>query len=76
MIQENNRLSQWQTQFKDNHEGLLDEMFLTALSRFLQKREREELLAMFSAAPREAFRMLLEDILSSMLSSRKFLFTH
>ncbi len=73
---ENNRISQWQTQFEGNDEGLLDEMFLTALSRFPQQREREELLAMLSAAPREEFRMLLEDILWSMLSSREFLFTH
>ena len=73
---ENNRLSQWQTQFEGNHEGLLDEMFLTALSRFPQEREREELLAMISNTPREEFRMLLEDILWSMLSSREFLFTH
>ncbi|MEO2032173.1 MAG: DUF1549 domain-containing protein [Planctomycetaceae bacterium] len=73
---EDNRISQWQTEFAGNDAGLLDEMFLSALSRYPQDREREELMAMLSSTAQQERRPLLEDILWSMLSSREFLFTH
>ena len=73
---ENNRITRWQKEFEGNDEGLLDEMFLTALSRFPVDRERDELLVMLSETPPQERRPLLEDILWSMLSSREFLFTH
>ena len=73
---ENNQITEWQTQFAGNDSALLDEMFLTALSRFPQDREREELQTMLTATMPEDRRQLLEDILWGMLSSREFLFTH
>ena len=73
---ENNRISHWQTQFEGNDTDLLDEIFLTALSRFPQVRERDELLTMLSTTTQEDRRPLLEDILWSILSSREFMFTH
>ncbi|MCH2203789.1 MAG: DUF1553 domain-containing protein [Fuerstiella sp.] len=73
---ENNRITEWQTEFEGNDSGLLDEMFLTALSRFPQDREREELQTMLIATMPEDRRQMLEDILWGMLSSREFLFTH
>ena len=71
-----NRITTWQQQFEGNDAGLLDEMFLTALSRFPRDAEREDLLVMLSESTEEDRRPLLEDILWSILSSREFLFTH
>ena len=73
---ENNRITKWQAEFEGNDSKLLDEMFLTALSRFPQAHERAELEKMLDATMPKDRRQLLEDILWGMLSSREFLFTH
>jgi hypothetical protein len=73
---DNNRITQWQERFKDDDKALIEEMFLTTLSRLPADIELQELLAELSNTAAEDRRPLLEDILWSMLSSREFLFTH
>ncbi|MEZ6058802.1 MAG: DUF1553 domain-containing protein [Planctomycetaceae bacterium] len=71
-----NRLAAWLKQFPDDDTAMLNEVFLTSLSRFPTERERTELLAALESASPEDRRILLEDIVWGILSSREFLFNH
>ena len=73
---EDNRITHWQKEFADDYAGLVEEMFLTTLSRYPQPREQAELTQMLAETSSENQRVLLEDMLWSLLSSREFLFTH
>ncbi len=57
-------------------DAMLDELFLSALSRFPTPHERTGLEAMLSEAPPEEKRLVLEDIAWGVMSSREFLFNH
>ena len=73
---EGNRIDQWITQFDGNNAALLDEVFLTCLSRQPSSKEETEILALLDAAEAEDRRELLEDVLWSILTSREFVFNH
>ena len=73
---QDNRLTHWQETFKDDDSSMLNEIFLTSLSRFPTERERTELLAVLSETSAADRRVVLEDILWGILSSREFLFNH
>ncbi len=73
---EGNRITQWEETFAGNDSAMLDEMFLTTLTRYPQEHEKRELLTLLSETSAEDRRVVLEDIVWSMLSSREFLFTH
>lgn len=73
---EDNSISHWETTFAGDDGAMLDEMFLTSLSRFPKEHEKQELLKLLADTSTEDRRVVLEDILWSMLSSREFLFTH
>ena len=70
-----NRITCWQQEMDDDG-SLLDEMFLTALARFPEPKERQELLSLLRNTADEDQRMLLEDVLWGMFASREFLFNH
>lgn len=70
-----NRLGRWLTEIKSDEE-LVDQIFITCLSRQPQPKEREEILALLSSTPAEERRPVLEDIVWGILSSREFLFNH
>ncbi|MEZ6042584.1 MAG: DUF1553 domain-containing protein [Planctomycetaceae bacterium] len=72
----NNRLERWLAEYKDNA-SLLDEVFITALSRYPTEREQNEILSVLETAKNEDERReLLEDAVWGVLSSREFLFNH
>lgn len=70
-----NRLSRWLAEIKSDDE-LVDQIFVTCLSREPQPKEREEILALLASTPAEERRPVLEDIIWGVLSSREFLFNH
>lgn len=70
-----NRLGRWLKEFPDDH-ALLDEVFLTCVSRLPRPDERAELAAMLASTPSGERRLLLEDLVWGILSSREFLFNH
>ena len=71
-----NQLQTWLTEFKDDHPAMLDDMFLTCLSRYPKVNEREAMLKLLAEANPEEQRLILEDITWGMFSSREFLFNH
>jgi hypothetical protein len=70
-----NRLSRWLTEKKSDRE-LIEEVFLTSLARLPQQHELEEISAVLGAASAEERRIVLEDIVWGIVSSREFLFNH
>lgn len=56
--------------------ALLDQIYLTALSRFPTAAERASLLEQFAAGGPDEERVVLEDVLWAILSSREFVFNH
>ena len=70
-----NRLGRWLTESKSDAE-LLDEVFLSCLARLPRQVEKDELTALFAATPAEDRRVVLEDLVWSIISSREFLFNH
>lgn len=70
-----NRLSQWLTEFKSDKE-LIQEVFLTSLSRSPEPHEAEEIAEILAATPAEERRTVLEDVVWAIISSREFLFNH
>lgn len=56
--------------------ALLDEMYLTTLTRFPTPEEREKLLAQLPEKGGAEERVILEDLLWAILSSREFIFNH
>ncbi|MCA9227479.1 MAG: DUF1553 domain-containing protein, partial [Planctomycetales bacterium] len=57
-------------------DALLDEIYLSALTRFPTDSEKKQLLAELSQAAESERRMLVEDLFWAVLSSREFLFNH
>lgn len=70
-----NRLSRWLTDFKDD-DKLVDEIFVTTLGRRPTEAESSEILMLLREHPSEERRVILEDTLWGILSSREFLFNH
>jgi len=70
-----NRLAKWLTDAKSDSE-LLDDVFLTCVARNPSEGEREELLALLAATESAEKRIVLEDLVWSILSSREFMFNH
>ena len=70
-----NRLARWLTEKKSDRE-LIEEVFLTSLARLPQQHELDEILAVLAAASAEERRIVLEDIVWGIVSSREFLFNH
>lgn len=71
-----NRLQRLLEKHSDDAAALLEELFLTALSRRPSDRELKELTVLLDAAKGTEKRLLLEDITWGILSSREFLFNH
>lgn len=67
------RLSRWLESGRSDGE-LLEEMFLSTLSRRPTPKEKDRLLTRIAAAP--AKREVLEDVLWAILSSKEFVFNH
>jgi hypothetical protein len=57
-------------------EGLIEEAYLTSLSRFPTDTEKTKLLATLQLAPDAERRAAVEDVFWAILSSREFLFNH
>ncbi|MDC0937178.1 DUF1553 domain-containing protein, partial [Pirellulales bacterium] len=55
---------------------LIEEIYLSTISRYPTDAEMRELLPMLEASVPEAKRLALEDLIWSVLSSREFLFNH
>ena len=70
-----NRLGRWLAESKSDAE-LLDEVFLSCLARRPRQHEQDELMALLAATPAEERRVVLEDLVWSIISSREFLFNH
>ncbi|HVR74707.1 MAG TPA: DUF1549 domain-containing protein [Planctomycetota bacterium] len=56
--------------------AIIEELYLSALSRFPTDREKERLLALLAEAPETEKRQAIEDLFWSLLSSKEFLFNH
>lgn len=54
----------------------LEEMWMRCLSRRLTDRERQAMLASFADAPPDQRRLIAEDVIWAVLTSREFLFQH
>lgn len=70
-----NRLTRWLAS-SSSDEDLVDQIFLTSLSRFPKPNEKAEILAVFRAAEGGDRRIVLEDIVWGIVSSREFMFNH
>lgn len=55
---------------------IVDEIYLSALSRYPHKAEKDRLLAMYSEMGKDDERLYLEDLFWGVLSSKEFLFNH
>ncbi len=55
---------------------IIEELYLSALSRYPTDRELAQLLAVMNEAPASERRAVLEDVFWAVLSSREFLFNH
>jgi len=71
----NGRVSQWLAAGYSN-EQLVDELYLTALSRQPTEEERTRLVEVLAATPEAERRQAVEDLFWSVLSSKEFLFNH
>ncbi|MFM9066958.1 MAG: DUF1553 domain-containing protein, partial [Planctomycetota bacterium] len=56
--------------------AIIEELYLSALSRFPSDAEREQLLSALQETPAAERRVAFEDLYWSVLSSREFLFNH
>jgi len=59
-----------------SNEQLIEEVYLSALSRYPTDGEKSKLLAAFAESPAAERRLLVEDLYWSVLSSKEFLFSH
>ncbi|HWL10454.1 MAG TPA: DUF1553 domain-containing protein, partial [Planctomicrobium sp.] len=57
-------------------ETLVDESYLTCLSRYPTKGERDEFVKQLEQAPLEEQKQIVEDLFWALLSSREFVFNH
>lgn len=71
-----NQLQKLLEEYKDNNAGLLDEIFLSSLSRYPRGNEQTAMLKLLTESKAEDRRVLLEDITWGIFSSREFLFNH
>ncbi|MEQ9407869.1 MAG: DUF1549 domain-containing protein [Fuerstiella sp.] len=71
-----NQLQRWLDTYRDDPAALLDELFLSSLSRYPVEREKSAMLQMLTETPADERRLLLEDMAWGILSSREFLFNH
>lgn len=71
-----NQLDKWLTEYADDHTGMLDQIFLSSLSRYPRPNEKQKMVSLLKAAKPKERRILLEDIVWGILSSREFLFNH
>ena len=58
------------------NERIVQEAYLTALSRFPTPVEKEKFVAALTAAPESERRAVIEDVYWALLSSKEFLFNH
>jgi len=70
-----NRLTRWLASSKTDTD-LLNEVFLTCLARLPQQSELDELTALLASTSTEERRVVLEDLVWGIVSSREFLFNH
>ena len=61
---------------KTKPDAIIEEAYLSSLSRFPTAAEKSALLAAFTAEPPDQHRAFLEDMYWSLLSSKEFLFNH
>lgn len=71
-----NQLDKWLESYKDDYAAMLDEVFLSSLSRYPRANEKQAMLKLLKEASVEERRLLMEDIVWGILSSREFLFNH
>ena len=76
LAEKENQLHQFLTQFEDDSAAMVDELFLSSLSRYPKSQEKAELVKLLSEAAPEEHRELLEDITWGIFSSREFIFNH
>ncbi len=69
------RIAKW-VDDKTPPEQLVDQLFLTALSRLPSENEKSRLIAALTEVPENERRAVMEDIMWSVLTSREFLFQH
>ncbi len=71
-----NIVEQLQQEFGDRHESLVESAFLRCLSRMPTDQERTSLAQELQGADSAERRVVLEDLLWSIMTSREFLFNH
>jgi hypothetical protein len=76
LAEKENQLHKLLTQFVDDPTAMVDELFLSSLSRYPKSHEQAELVKLLKDAPPEERRELLEDITWGIFSSREFIFNH
>ena len=62
--------------YKDDPASMLDELFLTALSRYPKPHEKTAMVRLLTDSKPDQHRPILEDIAWGIFSSREFLFNH
>ena len=70
-----NRLAKWLKEARTDKE-LIEEVFLTSLCRFPTQHESDGISALLAESPAEERRIVLEDVVWGVVSSREFLFNH
>ncbi len=75
LAQKNNRVDQLLASGRPASE-LVDEVYLSALSRFPTSKERTQVVALLDKAQPEQRRQILEDIFWGVMSARDFVFNH
>lgn len=70
-----NRITQW-INATITDKQVIDNAYALALSRKPTQSEREQFLVLFKGSEGKARRLLMEDLLWSLMSSREFLFNH
>lgn len=70
-----NRIEKW-VESKTTPARMIEEIYLSALSRFPTESEATRLAGVFNAAATEEKRAVVEDIFWAVLSSKEFLFSH
>ncbi len=75
LAQKNNRLDQLLASGKSPAD-IVDEVYLSALSRFPTAKEKSEVTALLASAKPDEKRQTLEDIFWGVMSARDFVFNH
>jgi hypothetical protein len=75
LAQKRNRVDQLLTSGKSNA-AIIDEVYLTALSRLPTAKEKTEMTALLASAKSDERRATLEDIFWGVMSARDFVFNH